>query len=53
MGELSSLKGDMTRKEEDLRKALDDAKRADKQVKMLASQMEAMKVSAEEEFKSS
>ncbi len=53
MGELSLLKGDVTRKEEDLRKALDDAKRADEQVKMLASQMEAAKVSAVEEFKSS
>ena len=53
VGELSSLKGDMTRKEEDLRKALDGAKRADEQVKMLASQLEAAKVSAVEEFKSS
>ena len=37
VGEMSSLKADMTRKEEDLRKALDGAKRADDQVKMLAS----------------
>ena len=53
VGEMSSLKADMTRKEEDLRKALDGAKRADDQVKMLASQLEAAKVSAVEEFKSS
>jgi hypothetical protein len=46
VGKLSSFKGDMTRKEEDLRKALDDAKRADEQVKMLTSQLEAAKVSA-------
>uniref|UniRef100_A0A2N9HWH4 Uncharacterized protein n=1 Tax=Fagus sylvatica TaxID=28930 RepID=A0A2N9HWH4_FAGSY len=50
---LLKQKGDMTRKEEDLRKALDGAKRANEQVKMLASQLEAAKVSAVEEFKSS
>ena len=53
VGELSSLKGDMTRKEEDLRKALDGVKRADEQMKMLASQLEAARVSTVEEFKSS
>ena len=53
VGEMSSLKADMTRKEEELRKALDGVKRADDQVKMLASQLEAAKVSAVEEFKSS
>ena len=53
VGEMSSLKADITRKEEELRKALDGVKRADDQVKMLASQLEAAKVSAVEEFKSS
>ena len=53
VGELSSLMGDLARKEEDLRKALDDVKRADEQVNMLSSQLEAAKVLAVEEFKSS
>jgi len=53
VGELLSLKGDLARKEEDLRKALDGVKRADEQVKMLFSQLEAAKVLAVEEFKSS
>uniref|UniRef100_A0A2N9F2S3 Uncharacterized protein n=1 Tax=Fagus sylvatica TaxID=28930 RepID=A0A2N9F2S3_FAGSY len=53
VGELSSLKGDLARREEDLRKALDGVKRADEQVKMLSSQLEAAKVLAVEEFKSS
>jgi hypothetical protein len=52
VGELSSLKVDMTRKDEDLRKALDGAKRADEQMKMLASQLEGARVSVVEEFKS-
>ena len=53
VGELSSLKGDMTRKEEELKTALDDARRADERVKMLTSQMEAVKTAAVEDFKSS
>ena len=53
VGELSSLKADMTRKDEDLRKALDGAKRANEQMKMLASQLEGARVSVVEEFKSS
>ncbi len=53
VGELSALKANLTRKEEDLRKALDGAKRADEQMKMLASQLETARVSAVEEFKSS
>jgi hypothetical protein len=53
VGEMSSLKVDMTKKEEELKKALDDAKRSDEQAKMLTSQLEAAKVSAVEEFKSS
>ena len=53
MGELSSLKADMTRKDEDLRKALDGAKRANEQMKMLPSQLEGARVSVVEEFKSS
>ena len=53
VGELSSLKADMTKKEEALKKALDDANRADEQLKMMASQLEVAKVSAMEDFKSS
>jgi chromosome segregation ATPase len=53
VGEMSSLKADMTKKEEALKKALDDAKRADEQLKMMASQLEVAKVSAVEDFKSS
>ncbi len=37
VGELSTFMVDLTRKEEDLRKALDGAKRADEQMKILAS----------------
>jgi hypothetical protein len=43
----------MTKKEEELRKALDDTRRADERVKTLTSQMEAVKTSVVEEFKSS
>jgi hypothetical protein len=53
VGELSSLKEDMARKDKDLKKALDGAKRSDEQAKMLASQLEGARVSAVEEFKSS
>ncbi len=53
VGEMSSLKADMTKKEEALKKALDDANRADEQLKMMASQLEGVRVSAVEEFKSS
>ena len=53
MGELSSLKGDMTKKEEELRKALENMRRADERVKTLTSQMEVVKNSVVEEFKSS
>uniref|UniRef100_A0A2N9HFQ4 Uncharacterized protein n=1 Tax=Fagus sylvatica TaxID=28930 RepID=A0A2N9HFQ4_FAGSY len=53
VGELSTLKADLTRKDEDLKKALDGAKRSDEQAKMLASQLEGARVSAVEEFKSS
>ena len=53
VGELSTLKVDMTRKEEELLKALDGAKRADEQMKVLASQLETARISVVEEFKSS
>ena len=53
VGEVSTLKAGMSRKDEELKKALDDAKRYDEQVKKLASQLEAARVSAVEEFKSS
>uniref|UniRef100_A0A2N9GB78 Uncharacterized protein n=1 Tax=Fagus sylvatica TaxID=28930 RepID=A0A2N9GB78_FAGSY len=53
VGKLSTLKADLTRKEEELSKALDGAKRADEQMKVLASKLETARVSAVEEFKSS
>jgi thioesterase domain-containing protein len=53
VGEMSSLKVDMERKDEDLKKALDGAKKADEQAKKLALQLEGARVSAVEEFKSS
>jgi chromosome segregation ATPase len=53
VGELSTLKADLTRKEEELSKALDGAKKADEQIKVLASKLETARVSAVEEFKSS
>jgi predicted nuclease with TOPRIM domain len=53
VGELSTLKVDLTRKEENLSRALDDARRVDEQLRALASQLETAKVSAVEEFKSS
>uniref|UniRef100_A0A2N9GAD2 Uncharacterized protein n=1 Tax=Fagus sylvatica TaxID=28930 RepID=A0A2N9GAD2_FAGSY len=49
----SLMKADMMRKEEDLRKALDCVKRADEQMKMSTSQLEATRVLVVEEFKSS
>ncbi len=51
VGELSTLKADLTRKEEDLSRALEGARRVDEQMKALASQLETAKVSAVEEFK--
>ena len=53
VGEMSSLKADMARKDEDLKKALDGAKKSDEQAKKLASQLEGARASAVEEFKSS
>ena len=53
VGEMSSLKADMARKDEDLKRVLDSARRSDEQAKMLASQLEGARVSAVEEFKSS
>jgi hypothetical protein len=53
VGELSTLKADLTRKEEELLKALDGAKRADEKAKALASKLETARVIAVEEFKSS
>uniref|UniRef100_A0A2N9GNP2 Uncharacterized protein n=1 Tax=Fagus sylvatica TaxID=28930 RepID=A0A2N9GNP2_FAGSY len=53
VGELSILKTDLARRDEELKKALDGARRSDEQVKTLASQLEGARVSAVEEFKSS
>uniref|UniRef100_A0A2N9IPB6 Uncharacterized protein n=1 Tax=Fagus sylvatica TaxID=28930 RepID=A0A2N9IPB6_FAGSY len=53
VGELSTLKADLMKKDEDLKRALDGARRSDEQAKMLASQLEGARVSAVEEFKSS
>uniref|UniRef100_A0A2N9GE05 Uncharacterized protein n=1 Tax=Fagus sylvatica TaxID=28930 RepID=A0A2N9GE05_FAGSY len=53
VGDLSSAKADLTRRDEDLKKALDDVKSADEQMKKLASQLEAARISAMEDFKSS
>ena len=53
VGEMASLKVGMTAKEEELRKAMADKKSADERLEKLTSQMEAIKVSAVEEFKSS
>uniref|UniRef100_A0A2N9I0S5 Uncharacterized protein n=1 Tax=Fagus sylvatica TaxID=28930 RepID=A0A2N9I0S5_FAGSY len=53
VGEMSTLKVDMARKEEELLKALDGAKKSDDQVKMLSSKLETARVAAVEEFKSS
>ena len=52
VGEMSSLKVDMTAKEEELQKALVDRRSVDKRLKVLTSQMEAIKASAVEDFKS-
>ena len=53
VGELSSLKVDMAAKDEELRKALDESKKANERFQVLTSKMETVKVSAVEEFKSS
>ena len=53
VGELSSLKVDMTTKDEELRKVMADNKGAHERLKTLTSQLETSKTSAVEEFKSS
>uniref|UniRef100_A0A2N9I5P2 Uncharacterized protein n=1 Tax=Fagus sylvatica TaxID=28930 RepID=A0A2N9I5P2_FAGSY len=53
VGEMSTLKVDMAKKDEDLKKALDGARKSEEQVKMLTMQLEGARVSAVEEFKSS
>ena len=53
VGEMLALKVDLTKKEEELLKALDGAKRSDEQVKVLSSKLETARVAAVEEFKSS
>ena len=53
VGEMSTLKADVARKDEDLQKALDGVKRSEEQAKRLVSQLEGARVSAVEEFKSS
>ena len=49
---MSTLKADLTKKDEELKRALDGARRSDERAKMLASQLEGARVSAVEEFKS-
>ncbi len=53
VGVLSSLKVEVAAKDEELRKALADKKSVDERLKVLTSQMEAIKISVVEEFKSS
>ena len=53
VGEMLSLKVEMAAKEEELKKAMEDKRSADERMKTLTSQMEAIKTSAVEEFKSS
>uniref|UniRef100_A0A2N9G8P9 Uncharacterized protein n=1 Tax=Fagus sylvatica TaxID=28930 RepID=A0A2N9G8P9_FAGSY len=53
VGELSSLKVDMTTKDEELRKVMAENKGAHERVKTLTSQLETIKTLTVEEFKSS
>ena len=53
VGEMSALKADLMKKDDEMKKALDGARRSDERAKMLASQLEGARVSAVEEFKSS
>ena len=52
VGEMSALKADLMKKDDEMKKALDGARRSDERAKMLASQLEGARVSAVEEFKS-
>uniref|UniRef100_A0A2N9GAI2 Uncharacterized protein n=1 Tax=Fagus sylvatica TaxID=28930 RepID=A0A2N9GAI2_FAGSY len=53
VGEMASLKVEMAVKEEELKKEMSGRRSADERLEKLTSQMEAIKVSAVEEFKSS
>jgi hypothetical protein len=53
VGEMSTLKVDMAKKDEDLKRALEGSMKSEERVKMLTSQLEGARVSAVEEFKSS
>jgi hypothetical protein len=53
VGEMASLKVEMAVKEEELKKEMSGQRSADERLEKLTSQMEAIKVSAVEEFKSS
>ena len=53
VGEMASLKVEMAVKEDELKKEAAGRKNADERLERLTSQMEAVKVSAVEEFKSS
>jgi predicted nuclease with TOPRIM domain len=53
VGEMSSLKAEMAAKEEELRRVLDNKRSVEERLTTLTSQMEAVKASAVEEFKSS
>jgi hypothetical protein len=53
VGEMASLKGEMAVKVDELKKEVAGRKSADERLERLTSQMEAIKVTAVEEFKSS
>jgi hypothetical protein len=53
VGEMASLKVEMAVKEDELKKEMAGRRRADERLERLTLQMEAVKVSAVEEFKSS
>jgi predicted nuclease with TOPRIM domain len=53
VGEMASLKVNMTAKEEELKKVMANKRSVDERLEKLTSQMEAIKVSTVEEFKSS
>jgi predicted nuclease with TOPRIM domain len=53
VGEMSSLRVEMAAKEEELRRALNDKKSLEERLMTLSSQLESVKTTAVEEFKSS
>ena len=53
VAEMSSLKADVTAKDDELRRALDESQKVNKRLQMLTFKIEAIKISAVEEYKSS